>query len=75
MEKKTDHLTHEIISFKTLESPTSRHEITSGRFKGWIMNTTLIMKKAIFTGMNIDNTPIIEISYVVESHPTPPEKR
>ena len=75
MEKKVEHLTHETLSFKSIENPTSRHEITSGSLKVWIMNTTLIMKKAVFTGMNTDDTPIIEISYIVTSHPTPPEKR
>ena len=73
-QKEVEHLTCEMLSFKALESPTSRHIITSGKLKGWTMNTSLTLKRAIFEGMSQDGSPIIKISYVVISTPMPPEK-
>jgi hypothetical protein len=77
MEKteKVDKVIYEIVGFEPISIPTTKYVVTTGSYKGWIINTTLVLRKVVYEGQNDDDTPKFKLSYEVVSTPTPPEKR
>lgn len=73
--KRFDKVVYEIVGFEPINVPTTKHVVTTGSHKGWFFNTTLVLKKAIYEGLNTDGTPKFRLSYEIVSTPTPPEKR
>jgi hypothetical protein len=72
--KKVDKVVYEIVGFEPISTPTAKHVVTTGSHKGWIINTTLVLKKVVYEGQNDDGTPKFKLGYEVVSTPTPPEK-
>lgn len=70
-----DKMVYETLGFEPIVTPTTKHVVTTGRFKGWTMNTSLVLKRAIFRGVSQDGTPIIDVTYQIISTPTRPDER
>ena len=72
---KIDKVIHELTGFEPVSTPTTRYVVTTGSFKGWIINTTLVLKSVVYEGISEDGSPKFKLGYEVVSTPTPQEKR
>ena len=75
MEKEVP-ITHksELVGFEPEKMPTNKYVVTSGQFKGWHINLTAVLRKAVFVGVSDDGSPKFDLSYDMISTPTPPDK-
>jgi hypothetical protein len=67
--------TSDFVGFEPVKMSTNKYVVTSGQFKGWHINMTTVLRKAVFVGVSDDGSPKFDLTYDIISTPTPPEKK